>query len=329
MLAACCLLTSCQKQRTDDEEDAKASHNVQVAVAVAEIVRADAIVSVSAFGKTDALKKEKVVSPVAGKISSLRVFEGTRVKRGDVLVLIQSKESYTAELGAEMMLQTASTPEQQAEAKKALALAKRSEKNVTIASRSDGYVSTRDVSEGDLVAENAELLTVVDLSTIDFLADVQLKDLPSIHPGQRATVRFQSMPGKEFPASVAAINPQSDIQSQTVKVRLQFSPMDGRLRALLRTEMMGEARINIGLRKGAMFVPKTAVLRNDEENTFRVVTITPDSLARSIPVAVGIETDSTSEIIGAGLQAGMAVITAGNYSLNDSTRVTTSRMGGE
>lgn len=322
--ATCILLVSCRNKQSDDEDEGKPPANVVVTVKTAPIVEHEAILTVQAYGKTDALRKEKIYAPIAGRIVTLKVFEGTPVRKGDVLAMIQSKESQSSILGAETMLRSATTAAQKSEAEQALQLSRSTQNTISIVAKFNGYVSSRIVSEGELVAESGELLTVIDPSTIDFLAEVPLRELPSIRVGQRALVDFQYLPRKEFPASVSAISPQSDAQSQTVKVRLEFLPLTNNLQALLRTEMMGTARVVVGARSRALFVPKSALLRNDEENTYSVVIVTPDSMAKNISVSVGTVTDTTVEIQSPLLHAGIPVITVGNYSLNDSTRVTTS-----
>ena len=86
--------------------------------------------------------------------------------------------------------------------------------------------------------------------------------------------------------------------------------------------MPGTARIVTGIHPHALLVPRSALLRNDENNTYSVVTVTFDSLALSVPVTIGVLTDSTAEITGGTLEPGTQVITRGNYALADSTRVT-------
>jgi membrane fusion protein (multidrug efflux system) len=318
--AACLTFAGCGQHRSEDDESPGASRTATVAVKVAEIVERDAVLTVEAFGKTDALRKERVFSPIAGRILSFRANEGTHLRKGDLIATIQTKESHAAVLGAETMLRTAVTPEQKAEAGHTLQLVKSGETSINVLAKRDGVVATRSVSEGELVVENAELVTVIDLSSIDFLADVLLKDLPLVHAGQRAAIRFTAMEKGDFPAILEAISPQTDIQSQTVKVRLAFPASANSL--LLHTDMIGTARIITGSRPRALFVPKTALLRNDEDNTWSVVTLTPDSLACHIPVVIGVVTDSTAELRQSGLSAGSVVITEGHYALPDSTRVT-------
>jgi membrane fusion protein (multidrug efflux system) len=223
------------------------------------------------------------------------------------------------------MLKSAATAEQKSEAEHTLELARSTQSSINICAKFDGVVSTRSVSEGELVAENAELFTIVDLSTIDFLADVPLRDVSSVQRGERASVSFQSVPAKRFPAIVDAINPQTDIQSQTVKVRLQFSTLNTSFLSLLRTEMIGTAQITTGIRRHALFIPKAALLRNDEDNSYSIVMVTADSLAKIIPVVVGMSDDTSAEIRGNQVRTGMMVVTEGNYALTDSTRLSVAR----
>ena len=187
--------------------------------------------------------------------------------------------------------------------------------------RSDGLVGTRSANAREFIAENAELLTLIDLSSIDFVADVLLRDLPSVRVDQPCTVQFQSLPGRRFTARVDAIYPQTDEQSQSIKVRLRFPDASSASNILLRTDMAGVARIVIGRHQKAFMVPRAALLRNDETATQSIMTMTDDSLAKAIPVSVGTTTDSLAEVMSAELHEGMNVIIEGNYALADSTRV--------
>lgn len=321
-----CLLpiVGCRPKVQDDDENKPAVKSV-VSVKVEKIQIHDAIVAVSAIGKTDALRKEKMFSPIAGKITALKVNEGSEVRRGDVVAVIQSKESNAAITGAEATLHSATTPKSKDEAERVLQLARSTQNSVKVFAKFDGVVSTRSVSEGEFVAENGELVTIIDLSTIDFLADVPVRDVASIKTGQQAAVRFQSFPAKEFPALVDAINPQTDVQSQTVKARLRFPASSIVETSHLRTDIIGTATIVTGIRHHAFFVPKTAVLRDDENSTYAIVVLTEDSLSLALPVSINPGTDSLVEVAGKGLREGMLVITEGNYALADSTRVTVSR----
>ena len=324
ILSVSLLIEGCRQKQGDDEGGQSASKAI-VTVKIGAVSERDAAVVVEATGKTDALRKEKSYAPIAGRIIAFKALEGMEVKKGDVLAIIQTKESEATILGAESMQKSAATSEQKSEAEHVLELARSTQNSINVCAKFDGIVSTRSVSEGELVAENAELFTIVDLSTIDFLADVPLRDVSSVQRGERVSVSFQSMPAKQFPAIVDAINPQTDIQSQTVKVRLRFSTLNNSILSLLRTDMIGTAQITTGVRRHALFIPKAALLRIDEDNSYSVVMITADSLAKIIPVIVGTSDDYSTEIRSEQIRAGMMIVTEGNYALTDSTRLSVAR----
>jgi len=311
----------CGKKAGSDEEGGGESAKATVAVKSTSVRRGDMEITVHATGKVDALRKQKLFSPVAGRVTSLIALEGASVQPGDVLATVQTKESQAAIVGAESLLRSAKTDDQKAEAQRALEIAKSSENSVAIRSSVSGIVSTRSISEGELVAENAELFTVIDLSTLMFVADVPARDLPSLAPGQRCSILLQAFSGKSLLAEVEAINPQSDVMNQTVKVRMKLLQGDPAKRRLLKTDMIGDVTITTGVLKGALIVPKSALLRNDESNSYTIVTFTPDSLSVSLPVEVRGMTDSTVAIGNHSLKEGMNVITEGHYALADSTRI--------
>jgi multidrug efflux pump subunit AcrA (membrane-fusion protein) len=320
ILAASILMTGCSR-RSSDEDAADQPPQPTVSVHVAQVQRGTISVSVAATGKTEALRKEKVFSPVAGRISMLKALEGTVFHRGEVMAVITPKEMQSVVSGAESLLRSATTESEREEAQKALSLARRSLNPVEVVAKFDGIVGTRNVAEGELVGENAELFTIIDPLSLVFIADVPLAALEGIRPGLSAEIRSPALPGVALGGTVEAASPQSDLQSQTVKVRIRFKVSSGEMRVQLKTDMSGTAHIITGMRKGVFIVPKAALLRDDENNTYSVVAVTKDSLAKNVAVTVGVTTDSTAEISGNALVEGMPVVVKGNYALADSTKV--------
>ena len=90
---------------------------------------------------------------------------------------------------------------------------------------------------------------------------------------------------------------------------------------MLKTEMAGEARIVTGVHRNVLLIPKDALLRNDENETYSIVIAMADSIAHVIPVEVDGRNDSTAEVRHNGLREGMNVIVEGNYALPDSSRI--------
>lgn len=282
-------------------------------------------VTVEASGLTDVQRKEIVVSPIAGTILTINKLEGASVKAGDTLAFIESKESLATISGAEILSRIAKTPEQEQEAARALKLALSAQNFIPIVARNGGTISGKSVSEGDQVGENAELFNLVDLSSLDFIAEVPLKEAANAKIGQPGAIKFTALPGKKFASQVSAFNPQSDVSSQAVRVRLDFTTLSNEDKRLLKVGMAGTVAIVTDVHKNVLLVPRSALLRNDETNSYSVVSITSDSLSKTIAVQVGVITDSMAEVSGADLHAGESVITEGNYALSDSTRVRIAR----
>ncbi len=319
--------TGCTGKHGNEDEESKTSAQAVVRVGIAPVRRADVDVIVVATGKTDALRRVKVLSPIAGRIQTLNVVEGSAVRTGDVLAVIQSREAQAAIAGAEALLQSAHTPEERSDAERTLSLARSTQNALAVRARVSGFVGTRSVNAGEFVAENGELMTLVDLSTLDFVADVPLGDLPSVHPGEVCAIHFSALPGRSFAGRVDAVYPQSSEQSQTVKVRLRFTGTRTEWSQFLKTEMAGVAGIVVGRHRGALIVPRTAVLRNDETGTNSVVVMTADSLTRLVRVELGVLSESTAEVKSTELREGMPVVVEVNYALADSTRVTVAAAG--
>ena len=317
----CAAVAGCARHNSGEDEGESPAVTPVVAVRTVPLIRGDLETVVTATGNTDAVRKGRILAPIAGTLLSLKVLEGTPVKRGDLVAVIQPRETHAAITGAGALLRGARTEAERVEARRAMELALGGQNNLEVRAATGGIVATRSATEGDLVAENAELVTLLDLSTLVFVADVPLPDVPQVRPGERAILIFQALPDDRFSAVVEAVNPRSDPQSQAVKVRLRFAGEDEKKKRLLRTDMNGIARIVTGRHAGVFIVPKSALIRNDETDTYTVVVATPDSLARIVPVEVGTRTDSLAEVAGKGLLPGAAVVVEGNYALADSTRI--------
>jgi RND family efflux transporter MFP subunit len=268
------------------------------------------------------LREEKIFSPITGKILSLEAIENVTVHKGDVIATIRTKESQAAIDGAEVLVRSASSVQQRSAAERALLLADSTQTVVVVKASSEGVISVRNVSEGELVNEGAELVSVVDLSLLEFVAEAPVNELAKLHTGQGAMVRLTALPNAELRSTVYAINSQTDPESQTAAVHLRFADLPRQTSNFLRTGMVGSARITIATHRNALLVPRTALLRNDETDSYSLVTVSTDSLAKTVAVTVGITIDSLAEVSAEGLTAGMSVIVEGHYALEDSTRVT-------
>jgi membrane fusion protein (multidrug efflux system) len=317
MAAVAAALFGCSKKPSAGE----AAAAPVVDVKAAPVTRGDVAETVVAEGSTDAVRKEKVLAPIAGTVIAVNGIEGSPVRAGDTLAIIRASESEAAIEGAKTLLDAAKTEAEKEEARRGYRLAVSSQSVAAARSTSDGIIATRSINRGEIVAEGTELFTITDLSSIYFAANVPLRDLRRVRVGQDARVSFSSIPGAAVPATVVAIDPAADPQSQSVRAHLAFGRLAPAERAIMKTDVFGTARIATGMRKGVLLVPRTALLRNEETNETSVVVVTRDSIAVTVPVVTGVIGDSLVEVASPALQAGQLVIVEGNYGLPDSTRV--------
>jgi multidrug efflux pump subunit AcrA (membrane-fusion protein) len=314
------VLSGCNRHEETNEESATSS--ARVPVKISQLNKSNIESVVSAIGRTDALRKEKIFSPISGRVITLKVLEGSSVHTGDIILTIRTKETQAAIEGAEALMRIASTTEEKLKAQRALVLADSLQPHISIKAPFDGLIASRNVTEGELVGEQTELLTIIDPATIVFIADVSINSIAAIHPDLPARIKFPQLQTDLIDAVVEAINPQADAQSQSVKIRIRFQNLSVKQRYLIKSNITGTCYIITGSHKDVFAVNRSVLLHDDETNAYSLIAMTNDSLAKIIPVTVGIQTDSLVEISSDILHAGMTIITIGHYALTDSTRVT-------
>lgn len=307
-------LAACSHEESEQAQDAPPPV-VEVKIdsirvgAIPEIVRAT--------GMTKVLRQENISSPIEGKITSLKVLEGEAVKPGEVIAMVETKESLATLTGAELLLARANNSEDKTRAEAALARARQNRTAVAIRAPFNGVVITRTMNEGEFVAAGGTLVTVIDLSSLRFMAKLPARELSRIKLGQEAKVSFQSWPDKIFRCRVENLKPQIDPLAQMAEARLRFLSISSELRS----EMFGQAEIIVGQHNHVFLVPDKAVVRDDETGTHTIVEAVGDSIGVIREVEAGIETPTTMEISREGLRAGMHIIVEGHYGLPDSTHI--------
>jgi multidrug efflux pump subunit AcrA (membrane-fusion protein) len=301
----------------DTEPDVKAVVPVR-AVTITE-GRVEDLLSVT--GKTEAIRKEKIFAPIAGRITKLSALEGSSVHEGDVMATILTKDAQAAIEGARVLLGQTSTPAEKTRAEQVLHEAETTANGVSVRASMSGLVSVRSANQGEYVQEGQEMFTLVDPASVNFVADVPLRSMGKVKVGVQARVWIPGLQDQKLSATVVSVKPQALLESQTAQVVLRFDQVPEQYAQLLRTDIVGTADIVIGSRANALLVPKIALLRNDETNSYGIVTFGADSLAKNIEVKRGGSEGDLIEVTG-DVHSGMNVVTEGNYSLPDSTRIT-------
>jgi len=304
---------------SDNQSKSSSQNGPLVSVVTAPVQRTSIPIRMIIDGRTDVINRESVTSPIDGTVLSVQAAIGTIVSPGDTLATIRSRSSEASIDGARRMLETATTPESVNESRAALDLALSTQQLVVITAETAGQVTERYVSGGQRVSTDAPLMQLVDMSSLDFIANLPLDSLDRVAPGQECTVTFPSRHGQTYKGTVVTVNPVSDPATQTVPVQINLKLTD--IASAPRVGTMGTALITTGVRTDVLAVPASALLRDDLNNTYSLYGVGPDSLAHIIAVEVGVQSDSLAEISAPSLQVGDPIIVKGNYEVSDSTRV--------
>lgn len=176
---------------------------------------------------------------------------------------------------------------------------------------------------GSLVAAGSPVLTVVDVSELGLIADVDETDVLLVEPGLPAEVELDAAPGARYQATVTAVDllpTPSDRGGVAYGVRLQLAGgdlPDGSVAPPPRPGMSAVAHLRVAEAADALAVPAAAVLRVDGTD---VVWAVRDGEARRTPVTVGVQGPDLVQIV-AGLQPGDRVVVSGADQVSEGERV--------
>ncbi len=173
----------------------------------------------------------------------------------------------------------------------------------------DGVITERLVEVGDRVNGNEEVFSVEEFPPLWARIFVPERDLPQLKVAQKAQVRVDTFPDRDFEAAIKMINPTVDASSGTVKVTFEMERTDR-----LRPGMFGTVYIATETRPDAIVIPKKAVLRERDEN--RIFVITAENLVEKREVVLGFSEEDRVEIL-EGIQEGEDVVTVGYEGLAD------------
>lgn len=178
-----------------------------------------------------------------------------------------------------------------------------------------GVITQRMMDPGAFASPQSPVLAVSRVDTVWVNINVPDEDLSYVKPGTGVRFTSSSLPGKTFSANVGTVNavPTQGTLSYLARIQMQ-NPAD-----LLRGGMLVTATITKEARNNAVVVPRTAVAQTDNGNAVYIVG--PDNKAKQVPVRVGIQTDTLSQVLSSEVQPGTKVITTRPDALKDGSVV--------
>ena len=333
------------------EVSAAATFGTDVAIPVsgAEVVLDTLVISVTAAGEAAAWRTSRLSALVEGRVERLPVRENQVVRRGGLLLVVDTVDLALDVEDARAQLATAEAsfrertlfddqiedPAIRAERERiARAQSGLDQADVTLRRAQirlerarvlapfAGRVASIAVSEGHRVGVGEELMTIVDLDPIKVEVQVLESEIGLLAEGRSAQLTFAAFPGETFLGQVRTINPIVDRASRTARVTVTIPNPDGRILPGM------YARVSLEARRfpDRILVPKNAVLERDRRTmVFVYEGDARGGLAKWNYVTTGLENDSLVEIVENRetemLAPGQVVLIDGHYTLIHDARV--------
>lgn len=287
----------------------------------------DAPTIVDVVGSLRSSREAVIASKVMGTITEIRKAAGDRVRQGDVLVVVDSRDvagqiaqaqgSLLQARAALAMAETSFRRFEQlktrgaaseleldqaryqydtargavAQADGAVATASSYKSYAEIPAPFDGRIVDRLCEVGDLAAPGRPLLKIEDDRRLRLEATLSESDLAAAHPGATVDVYVPSVAEQPLSGTIAEIVPAADPGTHTFLVKI-YLPPDARLRSGL----YGKAQLSVGTRR-MVRVPRAAIqtrggltgvyVAEGTRATFRLVTVA-DQGSDSVEVLAGL-----------------------------------------
>jgi membrane fusion protein (multidrug efflux system) len=306
-------------------------------------------IAITAPGSFIAFEEATISSETPGTVAEFRVKEGTRVRRGAVLVVMDKTKAELAVKQAEAALAQAQANFERAKSEIArkeilledrtisqgtfdtfkaqhdaaaaavdgadstLALVRQRLEDMTVVAPFAGVVKEKVASPGEYVGVGKALLVLIQIDPLKLQFDVPEKHAARLVVGQKVETSVTALPGLTFSGEIATIFPALAVQSRTIHVEAHVSNP----KYQLKPGFYASVQVPLSQVTGSMVVPRTALFRR--EGTENVFVLRGDQV-ESVVVHVGGNTEDQVEIL-SGLSAGDRVIVSGVDTLRSGDRV--------
>lgn len=270
------------------------------------------------------------ISPSAmNRIKEIKVEVGDRVRRGQVLVLLDranidqlkvrldnAEREYNR---AVQLLEIGAGTQQSVDQLKTELDAARTQydnmmENTVLTSPINGVVTARNYDPGDM-SGSQPILTVGQLSPIvKAMINVTENDMSLVKVGMPVKVTFDAYPGEVFTAKVSRIYPTVDTSTRTFKAEVDINNPGERIRP----GMFGRVEISLGTQENVV-VPDRAIVKQTGSGNSYVYVYSNGKVAYN-KVELGQRMGDSYELL-SGVENGDTVVVAGQSRLADGVAV--------
>jgi membrane fusion protein, multidrug efflux system len=296
--------------------------------------------SLSAVGSLVAVAGIDVSGEVAGKVKAIHFESGQSVRRGQLLLELDTSTDAAELVGLEAsqrLEQVKFARSQQLiarnfisksdydlnkatldEARAVVAAKKTVIEKKRIVAPFEGFVGIRKVDVGQYLAPGNAIVPLQQMQPI--YADFTLPEhhLASLKANQALTLTVQAYPGKIFNGHISAINSGIDESTRSVKIRATLDNAE----RLLHPGMFVDVRVLLDDTRAVLTVPDTAISYNPYGDSVFVIESGKQGFTVQLKQIVTGETREGRVEIAKGLNANDRVVSAGQVKLRNGMPVT-------
>ncbi len=305
-------------------------------VKVTTVARQNINLNFSANGNFVPNQDLKLLSDISGRVLSIRVQEGDRVQKGQVLATLDEKylsldletagdtynklktdkERYESSFktGGVTQAQLDDIDLQLRNAAIRLEQARRKIGDAHIKAPISGIINKKHIEVGSYLSAGNALFDIVDVSNLKLNVAANEKQMVQLKKGDKVAIQVPAFPDQTFSGAVSFIAPKADA-SLNFPVEIK---VDNDGAQLIKAGMFATAVFQYGNEATAIIVPRSAFVGS--VNNKQVYVLSGDNTARLRTVTPGNIFGESVEVI-SGLEEGERVIIAGQINLTDGAAV--------
>lgn len=254
-----------------------------------KVIRGKLKVLVSATGTVRSNKEAKLTTLSSGRINKIFVKENQFVKKGSLLLKLDSTEQSAKDYKrmVELSKKGFATSQQ-------LELAREQWKNTFISAPFSGTIVKKFVEVGETLIGGTPAFLIADLDDLIVETNIDETDIGNVKIGEEAEVILDAYKNTKVQGTVQFIARSSlELKEKgiTYLVKIKLYPVD----VVLRLGMTGDVYIHIVEKNNVLMVPYTAIIE-DDKNRFVFVVMKKGTLQK-IVVKTGLENYEYTEII--------------------------------
>jgi RND family efflux transporter MFP subunit len=286
-------------------------------------------------GNIEAWEAALIAGQTGVRIDKVHVQEGDQVRKGQVLVTMNSTQLNQARIQLDLarrQVQRLDTlyrigsvsgqqfDQAQTEFQNAQANYNNLAQNTRLTANFNGVIINKYFTDGELFVPGANspaILNMMQIEPVKVIIHVSESYFTRVQEGMQAIVKSDVYAGEEFIGKVHRRSPTIDRTSRTFQAEIQIENKDKRLRP----GMFARVTLNLGEMEG-IYVPTVAIVRQPGTSNEFVYVVDQENRARRVQVTTG---NRIRELIRVekGLEPGQTIVTEGMAKLNEGALVRT------